>query len=67
MIAARRKIENLRERADLVRNGGAQHDPQIHNDAFCTRVLTHGSLDLGESYMDGWWDAADLDQRVRGG
>jgi cyclopropane-fatty-acyl-phospholipid synthase len=24
-------------------------------------VLAHGSLGLGESYMDGWWDVEDLD------
>jgi len=24
-------------------------------------VLADGSLGLGESYMEGWWDARDLD------
>lgn len=32
------------------------HDPRVH-----ARVLRDGSLGLGESYMDGWWDAEDLD------
>lgn len=61
MNAACHRIETLLERAQLVRNGATPQDPQIHNDAFYSRVLVHGSLGLGESYMDGWWDADDLD------
>ncbi len=29
---------------------------------FYSRVLRHGSLGLGESYVDGWWDCLALDQ-----
>ena len=29
--------------------------------ACCARLLAQGSLGLGESYMDGWWDAPSLD------
>jgi cyclopropane-fatty-acyl-phospholipid synthase len=42
-------------------NGNHSHDPQIHNPKFYRRVLNLGSLGLGESYMDGWWDCARLD------
>ena len=28
------------------------------------RILARGSLGLGESYMDGWWDCAQLDGLV---
>lgn len=28
----------------------------IHNDNFFSRLVAGGSLALGESYMDGWWD-----------
>jgi cyclopropane-fatty-acyl-phospholipid synthase len=35
---------------------------QIHNPRTVERVLASGSLGLGESYMDGWWDCAALDQ-----
>ena len=37
-------------------------DIQVHNDLFYSRVLSGGSLALGESYMDGWWDCKALDQ-----
>src|SRR5690606_29516387 len=42
-------------------DGDAPWDIQIHDEDFYARVISHGSLGLGESYMDGWWDATDLD------
>jgi len=36
-------------------------DFQVHNQHFYRRVIAHGSLGLGESYMQGWWDVRDLD------
>ncbi len=58
---AQSRIEELLAQCGLTANGPAACDPQIHNPHFYTRVVAHGSLGLGESYMDGWWDAADLD------
>ena len=43
-------------------NGNRTWDIQIHNPNFYKRVLSGGSLGLGESYMDGWWDCEALDQ-----
>jgi len=34
----------------------------IHNEDLYLRILNEGSLGLGESYMDGWWDCQNLDQ-----
>jgi cyclopropane-fatty-acyl-phospholipid synthase len=36
-------------------------DLRIKNPLFFKRVLQEGSLGLGESYMDGWWDCERLD------
>ncbi len=47
--------------ADIQINGGRAHDIQIHNEAFYKRVFSQGSLGLGESYVDGWWDCQSLD------
>lgn len=42
--------------------GGQQpQDIQVHDPRFYQRALRQGSLGLGESYMDGWWDAAAVD------
>jgi cyclopropane-fatty-acyl-phospholipid synthase len=37
---------------------------QVHDPRFYTRVLRDGSLGFGESYVDGWWDSAALDQTM---
>ncbi len=43
-------------------DGNRPWDIRIHNPDFYERVLSGGSLALGESYMDGWWDCEALDQ-----
>ena len=48
-------------------NGSRPFDIQVKNPDFFKRVLQQGSLGLGESYMDGWWECERLDmffQRV---
>jgi cyclopropane-fatty-acyl-phospholipid synthase len=42
-------------------NGSRPFDIQINNPNFFKRVLQDGSLGLGESYMDGWWECERLD------
>jgi hypothetical protein len=36
-------------------------DIRVHDTRFFKRVLQQGSLGLGESYMEGWWDCKRLD------
>ena len=33
----------------------------MHNERLYNRVIRYGTLGLGEAYMDGWWDANQLD------
>jgi cyclopropane-fatty-acyl-phospholipid synthase len=54
--------EKLLAHADIQINGSRPWDIQVHNDLFFNRVARQGSLGLGESYMDGWWDVKNLDQ-----
>jgi cyclopropane-fatty-acyl-phospholipid synthase len=37
-------------------------DIKVNNDDFYNRVMAWGSLGLGESYMNGWWDCEQLDE-----
>jgi cyclopropane-fatty-acyl-phospholipid synthase len=37
---------------------------QINDPRFYETVLRNGSLGLGESYMDGWWDAERVDEFI---
>lgn len=50
--------------ADIQINGERPYDIQVYDDRFYERVLRDGSLGLGESYMEGWWDAPELDQCI---
>jgi cyclopropane-fatty-acyl-phospholipid synthase len=48
--------------ADVEIDGKDPWDIQVHNVDFYRRVLSQGSLGLGESYMDAWWDCDKLDE-----
>ncbi|MDF1653645.1 MAG: cyclopropane fatty acyl phospholipid synthase [Coxiellaceae bacterium] len=48
--------------AGVTINGSQPFDIQVHNKRFFDEVLTNGSIGLGESYMQKWWDCAALDQ-----
>ena len=60
----RHRIERLLAQADVLVDGDRPWDLQLRDERFFARVLLQGSLGLGESYMDGWWDAGSLDGLV---
>lgn len=53
---------DLLSQADIVVNGTRPWDIRVKNTSFFDRVAADGSLALGESYMDGWWECDALDQ-----
>jgi len=55
-------IQDIFDLADVRINGNRPWDIQVRNLSFYERVLAGGSLALGETYMDGWWDCEALDQ-----
>jgi len=55
-------IEKILKSVDVEINGSRPWDLQVHDERFYARVLSGGSLALGESYMDGLWDCKALDQ-----
>jgi len=54
--------QKLLSLAGIKINGNNPWDIRVHNKKFHQRVLAQGSLGLGESYMDGWWDCETLDE-----
>lgn len=56
------KVENLLSRAEVKINGSSPCDIQIKDDRFFGRFLRDGSLALGESFVDGWWECERLDE-----
>ena len=48
--------------ADIRINGNRPWDIQVLDERMYNKLMLHGSLGLGEAYMNGWWEAASLDQ-----
>src|SRR3990167_5385244 len=63
-FSLKEKSQQILANADIQINGGRPWDIVVHDDRFYHRVLSQGSLGLGESYMDGWWDSGHLDEGV---
>lgn len=57
-------VEKLLQAADIKINGQRPWDIQVLNENFYKRVLSSGSLGLGESFMDGWWECERLDEFI---
>ena len=62
MAVAREVVEDLLRIVDVRIDGGRPWDIQLHDERLFPRVLAQGTLGLGESYMDGWWDCDALDE-----
>lgn len=54
---AKQKIRELLSSAGITLNGDKPYDIQVYNEDFYPRIILEGGMGLGESYMDGWWDA----------
>ncbi len=61
MASARAFVENLLRKADVRIGGDRPQDITVHDERLFDRVIRYGTLGLGEAYMDGWWDANELD------
>jgi cyclopropane-fatty-acyl-phospholipid synthase len=59
---ARAIVEDVLSGAGIRVDGTNPWDLRVHDERFFARALSEGTLGLGESYMDGWWDASALDQ-----
>jgi len=55
-------VNKLLEPSGIKINGNNPWDIKILNQNLYSRVKAEGSLGLGESYMDGWWECKNLDQ-----
>ena len=60
--AAGRTVAKYFSDVDVRINGNREWDIQVHDPRMYQRVLSYGSIGVGESYMDGWWDVEALDE-----
>ncbi len=55
-------LQKLLKYAGIKINGSRPYDIKVKDERLYKRVLAEGSLGLGESYMDGWWECKKLDE-----
>ena len=55
-------LEELLLEADIRINGDRPWDIHAKNENLYRRVLSKGSVGLGEAYMDGWWECDALEE-----
>lgn len=60
----RKMTEMVLNLAGVKINGSNLWDIQVRDERFYKRAITEVELGMGESYMDGWWDAADIDALI---
>ncbi len=59
-----RRASALLATAGIAVGGGQPWDMRVHHPATLDRILMRGSLGLGESYVDGWWDCDQVDELI---
>jgi len=64
MKTVKQLVEELVSFAGIVINGSNPWDIRVKDERFYGRVMRDGSLGLGESYMDGWWESDQLDETI---
>jgi len=57
-------ITGIFEKAGIMINGANPWDIQVHDSRWYQRVFREKNLGLGESYMEGWWDCAQIDEMI---
>lgn len=53
-------LTTLLREANIEPNGASPWDPQIKDERFYRTVLLRGSVGLGDAYLNGWWECADI-------
>jgi cyclopropane-fatty-acyl-phospholipid synthase len=62
MSSIKKWFDYVLEPTGIKINGSHSFDPQIKDERFYKRVRRQGSLGLGESYINGWWECQALDE-----
>ncbi|GAL16566.1 cyclopropane-fatty-acyl-phospholipid synthase [Vibrio maritimus] len=59
-----RIFEKLLSSADICLNGDRPWDIKVKDEKMFDRVICDGSLGLGETYMEGWWECQDIAEMI---
>ena len=58
------EINKILQDADVQLNGERPWDIKLHDERALSVSLSRGTLGVGESYMDGWWDCDQVDVMI---
>ncbi len=61
MTRSKQLVHKLMNTANIQLDGSRPQDISVHDERFYARAVRDQVLGLGESYMEGWWDAKELD------
>jgi len=64
MNSQKKIVEELLALTDIEVNGSRPWDIRVLNDNFYSRILKDPSMQMGETYMDGWWESNQLDESI---
>ena len=64
MNSQKKIVEELLALTDIEVNGSRPWDIRVLNDSFYSRILKDPSMQMGETYMDGWWESDQLDESI---
>ncbi len=56
--------EELFAECNVKINGAAASDIIVHDERIFAAIIRNGTLGLGESYMQGWWDCDDIPEMM---
>lgn len=57
-------VRQALESCDVRIGGDRPFDVEVHDNRLYDRLITQGTLGLGESYMQGWWDCDAIDELI---
>jgi len=61
MLNAKEAVTKIFDLAGVGINGHKPWDIQVRDERLYRRLLSHGSLGLGEAYMEKWWESERID------
>jgi cyclopropane-fatty-acyl-phospholipid synthase len=62
MNKSKKIILKLLQDSDIEINGNRAFDPQVKDESFYKKIISKGSIGLGEAYMHGLWECEALDE-----
>lgn len=61
---SKKRTQELLSKVGITVNGPNPWDPRVHDERIYDRFFREGTVAVGDSYMDSWWDVDDLPEMI---